>query len=109
MEITYTMYHAVLAGTIPSITVCKSVHTMALILAMIVFTFIGCAARPLVQPEDMPLVHVPVAFIKGCSFRHVDAPTMLMVLLPLTIIELTVLGNQSSTSVILSRLEVSLV
>ena len=78
MEVAYTMYHAVLALPVPSIAVCKSVHTVALILAMVILTFIICAAWPLIVPKDMPLIHVPVAFIKSGSFGDIDAPAMLM-------------------------------
>ena len=78
MEVAYTMNHAVLALPVPSIAVCKSVQTMALILAMVIFTFIVCAARPFIVPKDMPLIHVPVAFIKSGSFRGINAPAMLM-------------------------------
>ena len=72
------MDHAVLALPVPSIAICKSVHTVALILAMVILTFIVCSAGPFIVPKDMPLIHVPVAFIKSGSFGGIDAPTMLV-------------------------------
>ena len=103
------MYHAILASTIPRVTIRKCVHTVALILSMVVLAFVESAARPHVQPEDMPLIQVPVPFVKCGMLVGIDAVAVFMRFPPLTVVKLTALSYPPPASVVLPSHEVSLV